>query len=205
MNVKFDNRFKQMIMNKNFKKLLILSVFAVSGFQFLGCAAHQPVISDSQNSNNITSNVSSVNNINTAVNTPKKSDTELEKNKKLWREKNITNYNLTASLFEGGPNRWAEPVLIKVRNGKAISTELLGERYKWNPFGGVEDLMEGYKELNTIEKMFDYIQKGLDVEGFVSVKYDKNFGYPQKMVVNLIKGATDTGQTMIIRKFEVIK
>ena len=193
-------------MNKNFKKLLFLSIFAISCFQFLSCSSHQPLISESQSPNNITLNASQVKNVNNTVNTSKKNDPELEKNKKLWQEKNITNYNLTASLFKGGPYRWVEPVLIKVRNGQAISMESLDEKSKGEPIEEVEELMEGYKEVNTIEKMFDYIQKGLDVEGFVSVKYDKNFGYPKKMAVNFDKeGRTDTGQTMIIKKFEVIE
>lgn len=191
-------------MNKNFKKLLF-PIFAISCFQYLGCTAHQPVISDSQSPNNITLNSSPVKNINTGINTSKKNDPEFEKNKKLWQEKNITNYNFTASLFKSGTYRWAEPVLIKVRNGQAISMESLDEKFKGYPIEEVEEAIEGYKEVNTIEKMFDHIQKGLDEEAKVSVKYDKNFGYPKEWVVNFNPTMTDSGQKMIIRKFEGIK
>jgi hypothetical protein len=136
----------------------------------------------------------------TMVLKPKVVNTELEKNRRLWQEKNISDYDLTASLYKGGSSVWAEPVLIKVRNGQAISIEILEEKFK---VLSDEEAVGGYRELDTIEKMFDYIQKGLDGEADMQVKYDKNFGYPKDIRVNYIKRGSDSWQTMIIKKFEI--
>jgi hypothetical protein len=137
----------------------------------------------------------------TIVLKPKAVNTELEKNRRLWQEKKIADYNLTASLYKGGEYRWAEPVLIKVRNAVAISIEPLNEKDKEIP---VEKGIGGYRELDTIAKIFDYIQKGLDEEAIVDVKYDKNYGYPKEMQVDYPKKGWDHWQRMIIRKFEII-
>jgi hypothetical protein len=137
----------------------------------------------------------------TIVLKPKVVNSELEKNRRLWQEKKIADYNLTASLYKGGVYRWAEPVLIEVRNGQAISITPLDERDKEMP---VEKGIGGYKEVDTVEKMFAYIQKGLDGEADVQVKYDKTFGYPKDMRINYLKKGSDQWQTMIIKKFEII-
>jgi hypothetical protein len=137
----------------------------------------------------------------TLVLKPKVVNTDLDKNRRLWQEKRIGDYDLTAGLYKGGSSVWAEPVLIKVRNGKAISIDILDEKYK---VLSDKEAIGGYKELDTIEKMFDYIQKGLDGEADIQVKYDKNFGYPKDMRINYIKRGWDSWQTMIIEKFEIV-
>lgn len=137
----------------------------------------------------------------TIVLKPKVINTELDKNRRVWQEKKIKDYDLTASLYKGGSSVWAEPVLIKVRNGQAITIEILDDKYK---VLSDEEAIGGYRELDTIEKMFDYIQKGLDGEADIQVKYDKNFGYPKDMRVNYVKRGSDSWQTMIIKKFEIV-
>jgi hypothetical protein len=166
----------------------------------VGCASSQVTVPENSTAENLQT-VKMPEDVNNKSHSLKKIDPELEKNQKMRQEKNIADYDLTASLYKGGEYRWAEPVLIKVRNAVAISIEPLNEKDKEIP---VEEGIGGYRELDTIDKIFDYIQKGLDEEAAVNVKYDKNYGYPKEMQVDYIKRGTDQYQMMRIRKFEII-
>lgn len=92
-----------------------------------------------------------------------------------------------------------EPALIKVRNGQAVSIEILDEKYKAAP---PEEAIRGYRQIDTLEKMFDYIQKTLDGKSEVLVRYDKDFGYPGN--VTFYKNESDEYQIMTIWKFEIV-
>lgn len=90
---------------------------------------------------------------------------------------------------------WAV-VLIKVRNGRAISIEPLGEP---NPLAKFST----YESFDTVEKMFNEIQEAYDREFVVEVSYDKEYGYPEKMTLNNL-AVFDGSIILDISKFEVV-
>ncbi len=171
---------------------------------FVGCDTNTSITDDSL------SNVSSVNVSQSAqsFDNPSpphnKTVSELEKNKQRWLEKGITDYDVTASMYRGGESRWAEPVLIKVRNGEVVATECLDER-SLKLGMSCDGWMDGYIKVNTVERMFEFLQKGYDDGATVDVKYDQEFGYPKNLTVNFETKGSDNWETLIVRKFVVSK
>src|SRR5262245_34279361 len=140
-------------MSEILKKSFFPFIFLLSIFQYAGCASNQFNSPENRAIENLRT-VKTPEDGNNRSLSLKKIDPELERNQKMWQEKNIADYDLTASLYKGGEYRWAAPVLIKVRNGQAISIEPLNEKFKEVP---IEEAIGGYRKLDTVEKMFDYI------------------------------------------------
>lgn len=125
----------------------------------------------------------------------------LEENRSLWREKRITDYALTVSFDKSGDYREPQSVLVRVRDGQAVSTELLDEKYKSVPF---EEAIREYRQIDTVEKIFDYIQKALNEKAEVSVRYDKNFGYPRESSSVYINKGSGQYEFITIWKLETL-
>lgn len=126
---------------------------------------------------------------------------KLEEHQRLWQENRITDYNLIVSLSKSGAYRGAESVLVKIRNGQAISIEILDEKYKAMP---LEEAICAYKQLDTVEKIFDHIQKALDEKADVYVRYNETFGYPIQSSSILFKKGLDQYESLTIWKFEIV-
>lgn len=125
------------------------------------------------------------------------SDPELERNKLLWQESKISNYNFVSTWNQGGTWAWV-PVLITISNGTVISMEPVRERKE-------SERVQEYENFDTVEKMFDQIQEGYNNGDEVIVSYNKEFGYPEKIIIDSKKGLTDTGFTILISNFEMTK
>jgi hypothetical protein len=89
------------------------------------------------------------------------------------------------------------PALIQVRNDQVASKQPVGEK-------GVMDTIEKYDDFETIEKTFDSIQGFYDKGYRVEVTYNKEFGYPEKILFDNQK-TTDSVIIIRISKFEIIK
>lgn len=160
----------------NTSLILLITIFQLSGCsQELISVSSDPT---SQNKNTI-------------------ADTELERNRRLWRESKIVNYNFVSSRYQGGMYFWI-PVLIQVRNGKAISMEPTRERAELVK-------IEGYEDFDTIEKIFDKIHESYDNGDKVTVTYNKELGYPESTNIDPKNGGMDTQFTIVVSNFEVIK
>jgi hypothetical protein len=169
------------------KKLTLIILITV--LQFLGCQSSvqpnskSPMTEKSENK---------------AVKKPKVIDAELERNRRLWRDKHILNYKMTITVSVGGMTPLANPVSIEVRKGNFISIE---------PTLKSDDRsIEIHKDYETVEKMFGKIQKGLDEKAEVEVDYDKEFGYPKKILLDYAVGyGEDAWNSVEIEKFEIIE
>jgi hypothetical protein len=126
---------------------------------------------------------------------------ELEENRRLWREKGITDYDLTVEFDKSGEYRGPKPVLIKVRNGQTASIEILDEKYKTVP---LDEAVKMYGQLDTVEKIFDYIQKALDEKADISATYDKNFGYPTKSSITRVDKGSEQFEWITIQELKII-
>ena len=104
--------------------------------------------------------------------TPKILNAELDKNRSLWNEKKISNYNLEMSLDIGGGYAPVKPVTVEVRNNMAVSIKPV------NPVK--EEGTNFYDAFNTVQKLFSEIQKGYERGVSVEVKYNESLGYPEE-------------------------
>ena len=124
----------------------------------------------------------------------KTGDALLEKNRRLWVDKKISNYNFVASLVTGGFSYPADPVRIRVRDQKIVSVERLNNDDQRDVFY--------YDEWSTVEKMFDKIidesARGRDV----TVKYNKEFGYPED--VGILMRGTTAWWSFTVKSFEIV-
>ena len=120
---------------------------------------------------------------------------ELRQKREQWASQKIANYQYTIKLVafnaDGG-----KPVLIEVRDGKQVSMKCVGCELK-QP--------ETFTKLDTIEKLFETIEKGIENnENSLEIKYDKSLGYPLYWRGEMKKEATDNWWKYEISNFEVI-
>jgi Family of unknown function (DUF6174) len=132
--------------------------------------------------------------------TPVKKDkgyhTELERNRELWHESKIDNYNFVIMKLDSGTRGWV-PSLIKIRSGKVISK-------KPTMIPGPMDIVDGYDDFDSVEKIFNQIQEAYGKGYTVRVRYNKELGYPEETIINHMK-STDSFFSIEVSKFEVIK
>jgi hypothetical protein len=120
---------------------------------------------------------------------------ELNQNRELWASQNIQNYDFICQFWGGAMDYWS-PALIKVRDNKRVSMEQIEKL-------GNHKLDE-YEKTDTVEKMFDYIQRSLEESRSVNTKYDSKYGFPKRIGVRFSL-AIDANVALEIQKFEVIK
>ena len=97
---------------------------------------------------------------------------ELERNKSLWEQNQLKDYEFICQQFGGGNIPFGE-TLTKVHQGKLVSVENSNK----NGFGKTDRC----EKLETIEKVFEYIRKNLDDETRLDVKYHAQLGYPTEV------------------------
>jgi hypothetical protein len=119
---------------------------------------------------------------------------DLERNRRLWQESKIVDYNFEIRKDYGN---WM-PSSIQVKNGQVVSKQPAREKE-------AIDIIEELEDFETIEKAFDSIQKFYNEGCRVEVKYSKEFGYPETILYECRKAATDSVFIITISKFEIIK
>ena len=128
-------------------------------------------------------------------NTPRIVDSNLEKNRRLWQESKIVDYNFVSTKFGGGTYAWV-PVSIQVKNSQVISMEPVKERQLQR--------IDGYEDFDTVEKSFNKIQEAYDKGYGVKVTYNKEYGYPETFSIDDVKDP-DSAFSIEISKFEIVK
>jgi hypothetical protein len=101
------------------------------------------------------------------------------------REKSgIDDYEYHLRILCFCPPNVTFPVIIKVENGINLSVE-----YAQEPKEVTNDY---FKPVDTIDKLFDVIQKAIDNEAdSLVVEYDSTYGYPKSIAIDPIKNAID--------------
>ena len=105
----------------------------------------------------------------------------LEMNQKLWKEKQILNYDFVIAKYSGGhTNPWnREPVLIKVRDGEKVSIEPVEKDKEYVIYSKTD----GFENFDTIDKLFDYLKLELEKGSMVGGEFNKILGFPQKITL----------------------
>ncbi len=103
---------------------------------------------------------------------------------------------MVCSLVDGPVTGSIKPVLIKVRDGKAISMEQVDKIQ--------HPSIENYRKFDTVEKIFDEIQKAQDNSAnlFIKLQYNKKLGYSEVFSVANNK-VIDEYEVLSIDKFEI--
>jgi hypothetical protein len=122
---------------------------------------------------------------------------EVEKNRSVWKEKNISDYDFVCERHgEGSGGDFI--VATKVRRNQTLHVN------KDNNMFSVKDINDFpyYKEINSIEKMFDYIQ-GMLEEGYrIKVTFDNQYGFPEQIEIKM----DGSGWVNIkIKQFQIVK
>ncbi|MEP6900673.1 MAG: DUF6174 domain-containing protein [Actinomycetota bacterium] len=120
---------------------------------------------------------------------------EMERNRQLWQESKILNYDFVCQQFAGGMNGWGE-VKIKARENKAVSIE----KTEKDSLAKID----GYENFDTIDKIFDFMRQKLDEGSLVSVKYNKDLGYPEQIRITYSFNV-DALFGVAVKKIEIIK
>ena len=127
----------------------------------------------------------------------RRAEKRLEFNRRFWNQQNISNYDYTLSnsCFCIGDARG--PVVIKVRNGQTSSITSVATG---------KDVKEYFQNYNTIPKLFDVIQDGINRKAFsLNVRYNARFGYPTQIDIDYNSQIADEERYLTIENFKVIK
>lgn len=122
---------------------------------------------------------------------------ELERNRQLWQESKIENYDFEIA-YNTMVGCTCSPVKFKVREGKMISIEEDPKNRAYN---------SGYykpEKKETIEKVFDFILQALDDDQIIDAQYNQKFGYPEQVTITSSFNV-DARSFFYITKFEIAK
>ena len=130
---------------------------------------------------------------------------EVEQARDKWQAANISHYrfNLFISCFCVFNEDM--PLIIEVKDGAVVSMELTSGK-EIDP-----QLLELFQRYETIDKLFDGIEKSFELEGSeqgaadkVTVEYDATYGFPTKIDIDFIEQAADDELYLSISGFEAL-
>jgi len=112
---------------------------------------------------------------------------ELQQNREKWEAQNIDHYRYSVvvtcfCIFAGAE------VTYEVQNGQVVDQTI-----QPHPDRQIDptEISGFYQEYNTIEKVFDYLEKASNEADEVTVQYDPTYGFPAEISVDNIKEAID--------------
>ena len=188
------------------KKNLLLKLFTVSkvtvifittSLLFYGCKNLSKTEFDNQSTANEKTTGSQIvvaNKVSTQISNI---DSDFESNRKKWNDTKLSNYKMVISIFVTSFSSPAEPVIIEVKDNKAISVKPSSDSDKRSV--GI------YDAYDTVDKLFEMIQNESNKGATVTVKYDNEFGYPNEIIINYLRLGMFGGQNIEISKFEIVK
>jgi hypothetical protein len=122
---------------------------------------------------------------------------ELEQNREKWEAQNIDHYRYTVvitcfCIFAGAE------VTYEVQDGQVID-----QTVQPHPDRQIDpaEIEQFYQEYNTIDKVFDSLQKAADEADEVTVEYEPTYGYPTEISIDHVKEAIDDELYLSLRNF----
>ena len=139
---------------------------------------------------------------------------QLQQNRRLWRNQNISSYRYTLRLGCNCLLEVTQPVVIEVRNGKVTSMVAANSGKPVNP--------EYFKNYNSIPKLFDVVQDAICASlrdatrtqqrfaiakkaHSLSVTYHPTLGYPTQINIDYDQQMADEELYLTIDNLEVIR
>ncbi|MGI8641846.1 MAG: DUF6174 domain-containing protein [Pyrinomonadaceae bacterium] len=127
-------------------------------------------------------------------------ESNFDRNRRLWRESKITNYRMTVDLQKTGHAAPMGKFIITVRGGVAESIKSANDpEYVLR-----KDRFEKY---DTIDKIFDIIEREEKEKWYSDIKemeYDSKLGYPKKLRLDNFS-AMDDELFFQVLQFEVLE
>ena len=177
----------------------ILGVFFVlssSCLLYVGCHVSSSINSINSATNQINSDVGQE--TNNQVNEENLSITSnFEQNRDLWNGKRIYNYNMVMRFVNSGFSVPATAVTIQVRNKKAVSIDPISKEDKRPTVY--------YTDFDTVEKLFDLVERDLKRKAKIKVKFNSEFGFPELLEVTYIGEGKREAYHVYIDKFDVVQ
>ncbi|WP_341529713.1 DUF6174 domain-containing protein [Nostoc sp. UHCC 0302] len=122
---------------------------------------------------------------------------QYKKNRRLWNQQNILNYDYTYTNGCFCVEEARGPVVIQVRNGKTTSVTFKGQPVS-NP--------EFFQKYDTVRKLFNVINQAIAHRAYkVDVQYDPTFGYPTQITIDKDAQLADEEIYIGISDFKVIE
>ena len=123
---------------------------------------------------------------------------QLQQNRRLWRNQNISSYRYTLRLGCNCLLEVTQPVVIEVRNGKVTSMVAANSGKPVNP--------EYFKNYNSIPRLFDVVHAALSKKAQrLSVTYHPTLGYPTQINIDYDQQMADEELYLTIDNLEVIR
>jgi hypothetical protein len=126
---------------------------------------------------------------------------ELQQNREKWEGQNFDHYRFTVvvtcfCIFAGAE------VTYEVQDGQVIN-----QTVQPHPDRQIDpDEISGYyQEYNTIEKVFDFLERATNEADEVTVEYDPTYGFPTDITVDWVKEATDDEVYLTLGNFEALQ
>jgi hypothetical protein len=117
---------------------------------------------------------------------------QIERNRNLWKEKNVSSYDFEMEHFAEGMGRdWTRT--FKVRDRKTLPLE---------SNNGYPPRFQ-YEDIDSIGKLFDYIQKS-ETEFNANVRFNKDYGYPEEIRLSA-KGGSNAWVSIKIKRLEIVQ
>jgi hypothetical protein len=126
---------------------------------------------------------------------------ELQQNREKWEGQNFEHYRYKVvvtcfCIFAGAE------VTYEVQNG-----QVLNESVQPHPDRQIDpdEISEFYQEYNTIEKVFDFLERATNEADEVTVEYDPTYGFPSDITVDWVKEATDEEVYLTLSNLEPLQ
>ena len=126
---------------------------------------------------------------------------ELQQNREKWEGQNFDHYRYTVvvtcfCIFAGAE------VTYEVQDGQVVN-----QTVQPHPDRQVDpdEISEYYQEYNTIEKVFDFLERATNEADEVTVAYDPTYGFPTDITVDWIKEAADDEIYLTLGNFESLQ
>jgi hypothetical protein len=121
-----------------------------------------------------------------------------QQNRDKWGRQNIDHYQFTVAISCFCPFANVEAT-YEVQTGQVVNQSV--ESSPDNPVDEAQ-VSDFYQSYNTIEKVFDYVDKAISEADETTIEYDPTYGFPTDVSVDWIKQAIDDEMYLTISNFE---
>lgn len=122
----------------------------------------------------------------------------LERNREKWEGQNFNHYRFTVVVTCFCPFAGAE-VTYEVQNGQIVDQAVQAHPDRqFDP----DQISEFYQDYNTIEKVFNYVERASNEADETTIEYDPTYGFPIDISVDWIKEAVDDEFYLTLSNFE---
>ena len=124
---------------------------------------------------------------------------ELSTNQQKWQNANISHYHYNLSISCFCVFSQDMPLVIEVQDGEVVSME-------YSTGNAIDpSSLEYFQRFSTIDRIFEQLEKDSNGEADeVVVAYDATYGFPNDVMIDYVKEATDDEIWFTVSGFEAL-